>query len=882
MNREDRQRLRTIITAVSNWNVLASNLRGQRVHAWQEAERAAGALVDLAVAVNDGEAAQWATIPLGAADLESLRSLAIGTQLAPFEPAQQAWLNRLETETPKALADAKPLLGMWRAFSGQAKKDLGVKAADFLTRFHQWSREEVDLNLFTCLAPPAQPRHPATAERALADDIGLAAKLASVGLGVPALFERARFGDLQASVAAISTALQGEGAARSAAKKAGDAVRDAETRAFVAAMPLDRLKDATRDRLRIGPLRDAGFRTVLEVLDRKSGLEGLPGIGEASAQRLRGAARTLWQTTYDEMPVRINIAKRTPATTELLRRLAAWDSTRRVNPTNPTVMRARALTPFAAKIRSAQHVVVAAADGRTSALDLLDRIDAVNTLGRSLGASSGARVAADPWDDFLGRPADYFALLSELGFDTEDAKKAHGDLPQEIIDAVRALRLNTEHLRASLRGYQSFGARFALVQRKVIIGDEMGLGKTVEAIAVLAHLRGAGKRRFVVVCPAAVVTNWMREIAAKSDLPAYRVHGLERDRAMSAWARNQGVAVTTFETLAVYGVRLGADVDCVVVDEAHYVKNPGALRSQRVATLVAKAEHALLLTGTPLENRIEEFRNLVRYVQPRLANGGDHQTAKAFRTQVAPSYLRRNQEDVLTELPELVEIDEWLPMSPSDERTYRAAVLSRNFMAMRQAAMTSDKESAKVQRLLEIVEESKANGRKLLVFSHFREVLDRVARLIPGAIGPLTGSVSAAARQDLVDRFTKAPDGAVLVSQIVAGGVGLNVQAASVVVICEPQLKPTVEWQAIARAHRMGQLNSVQVHRLLSETGADRRITEILEGKKRLFEEFARVSETAHAAPEAFDVSEADLARQVVEEERERLMSQPEVDEPVA
>ncbi|MGN6404875.1 MAG: ATP-dependent helicase, partial [Sinomonas sp.] len=101
------------------------------------------------------------------------------------------------------------------------------------------------------------------------------------------------------------------------------------------------------------------------------------------------------------------------------------------------------------------------------------------------------------------------------------------------------------------------------------------------------------------------------------------------------------------------------------------------------------------------------------------------------------------------------------------------------------------------------------------------------------------------------------------------------IQAASVVVICEPQLKPTIEWQAIARARRMGQLESVQVHRLLSEEGVDRRLTEILARKQKLFDDFARVSETADSAPEAFDISEAELARDIVAAEKERLLARP-------
>ncbi|MFI7252823.1 C-terminal helicase domain-containing protein [Micromonospora chalcea] len=160
------------------------------------------------------------------------------------------------------------------------------------------------------------------------------------------------------------------------------------------------------------------------------------------------------------------------------------------------------------------------------------------------------------------------------------------------------------------------------------------------------------------------------------------------------------------------------------------------------------------------------------------------------------------------------------------------------------------------------------------MFSHFREVLDLVARALPGPVfGPLTGSVPANQRQQVVDQFSSARHGAVLVAQIVAGGVGLNIQSASVVVICEPQLKPTTEAQAIARAHRMGQVQSVQVHRLLSEDSVDQRITELLAGKKQLFNEFARVSDMAASTPEAVDLSEADLVREVIAAERQRLFN---------
>nr|MDT0663773.1 DEAD/DEAH box helicase [Micromonospora sp. DSM 115978] len=477
--------------------------------------------------------------------------------------------------------------------------------------------------------------------------------------------------------------------------------------------------------------------------------------------------------------------------------------------------------------RRPSHVVVFS----TSYLDSREFVAGVEAVLRRAATMASTQPRhvppADPWDDFLARPADYFGMLTELGFTPEDETKTHGDLPEQIVEAVRAMSLNTEHLTlGSLRGYQSFGARFALVQRKVIIGNEMGLGKTVEALAVLAHLRSQGHHHCVVICPAAVVTNWIREISSKSTLSAHRVHGVGRESAVRDWLRGGGVAVTTYETLGWFIPRLddldelGCDLGCVVFDEAHYIKNPAAKRSQNAVTVMSLTERAVLLTGTPLENRIDEFATLVRYLQPSLVVDPSGLSPALFRRQVAPAYLRRNQEDVLNELPELVEVDDWLPMSGADHSAYVAAVSDGNFMAMRQAAMTQGQRSEKVKRLLEIVTEAEDNGRRVIVFSHFREVLQQVVRALPGQVfGPLTGSVPAAARQHMVDQFSAAGHGAVRVSQFVAGGVGLNIQAASVVVICEPQLKPTTVWQAVARAHRMGQLESVQVPRLLSEGG---------------------------------------------------------------
>lgn len=115
-----------------------------------------------------------------------------------------------------------------------------------------------------------------------------------------------------------------------------------------------------------------------------------------------------------------------------------------------------------------------------------------------------------------------------------------------------------------------------------------------------------------------------------------------------------------------------------------------------------------------------------------------------------------------------------------------------------------------------------------------------------------------------------------LLSQIQAGGTGLNMQAASVVILCEPQIKPTLEHQAVARAHRMGQVRTVQVHRLLAADSVDQRMVELLARKDRLFDAYARRSDLAEAAPDAVDVSDGELARRIVEEEQQRLAHPPE------
>ena len=175
--------------------------------------------------------------------------------------------------------------------------------------------------------------------------------------------------------------------------------------------------------------------------------------------------------------------------------------------------------------------------------------------------------------------------------------------------------------------------------------------------------------------------------------------------------------------------------------------------------------------------------------------------------------------------------------------------------------------SAKLARLAQLLEEYSANGRKVLIFSYFLDVLDAVAERFD-VRHRISGSVSAEERLRICDEFQAVDGHACLVAQIQAGGVGLNLQGASVVVLLEPQWKPSTEEQAIARAHRMGQVQAVVAHRFYAADSVDERMHEVLEGKRELFDTFARGSALKDASGEA---TEAELARVVIEAEVQRL-----------
>lgn len=663
-------------------------------------------------------------------------------------------------------------------------------------------------------------------------------------------------------------------------------VRDEAIGRQLAMIDIEVLKQLIPPGARLQAVRDAGADTVADVLALGTHVHAIPGLGQETARALRAAAQNAQRNLQQEAGSRFDADPSDRAVTALVR--ALWrlqtlhDTTASIGDALEEL--ARDIEPVGPALGTGENVVLlhrtSPRRGQDVVRYLRERASWLREVGLD-GVQSGpaSTVANDVvWDDYRKRAVLYQGLLrGVLGLE-DDVEALRGGLPTEIGEAVERQRLDiaalSPDLQASLRGYQVFGAKYALAQRRVLIGDEMGLGKTIQALAVMSHLHAQDARRFLVVCPPPVLVNWMREIRQHSSLRGHRLHGPDRDHAARRWRAMGGVAVTSFDTLR--RLDLGEeDLDLLVVDEAHLVKNPTAKRTASVAEVGERSGRVLFLTGTPLENEVEDFTNLLRMLQPELVEDLDPALmvvgARRFREQVAPGYLRRRSEDVATELPDLVRTDEWVSMTDVEQEEYFDAVARGDFHDARRVAFTADPSSSKLGRLEAIVEEAASNGRHVLVFSFYLDVIDAVvARLGDRVAGTITGQMAADSRQNVADRLAESRVPRVLVSQISAGGVGMNIQAASVVILCEPQVKPSTEQQALKRAHRMGQLNSVQVHRLVSEDSVDERMLQILERKLELIETYVDTSEVAKASASATDVNEARLVRDVMAMEQRR------------
>jgi len=470
--------------------------------------------------------------------------------------------------------------------------------------------------------------------------------------------------------------------------------------------------------------------------------------------------------------------------------------------------------------------------------------------------------------DYKEHAIQYYTVIEKFA-DIEIKDDVDEDIDVSLLKQIQATPLLLESFHTDLRHYQEFGTKYILHQKRVLLGDEMGLGKTIQAIAAMNHLHHKGHRYFLVICPAVLLLNWKREIEKLTDMQAYMLHGTGISD-FEIWKSDGGIAIVNYEGLDKIIFEKDFPLDMVVVDEAHFVKNKEAQRTRNTVRMIEQAEYALYMTGTAIENNVDEMCYLIECLNPSIASEVKNMKylAKAdlFRKKIAPVYLRRKRVDVLMELPELTIHDEWCMMNEEEIISYRKAVESENFMAMRRVSWGS-LNSTKAERMVELCLQALGEGRKVVIFSYFLETLSFVTDLLLGKSLPvISGKLSLEKRQEILRQFDE-PVARVLPIQINVGGIGLNIQTAEIVILCEPQLKPSDEMQAISRVYRMGQINHVFVYRLLSADTIDEVLVKRLHEKQNIFNQFADESEIS----DQLEQLKEDDIQTLIQSERKKL-----------
>ena len=621
------------------------------------------------------------------------------------------------------------------------------------------------------------------------------------------------------------------------------------------------IDEINRDRqgFRIKALKDAGYVTIGDLVPvTSSHLSSIHGISVSAADSIKEKVQQMLDMTIAQTKISLHADKKTKNTTELISYLyigklhlnAAYELKKKYELDHKGVDQAANCLLEVGSGMQWLFMKDQEKNEYVESYDVLKQFLSHNYSQKLVqrNQSIQGKHKIDPnvaWKDFEENSVSFYTLLEKLMPELLGSDQFYG-LPEDLAKEIDDQAFFPDGLTVQLRNYQVWGVKYALHQERILLGDEMGLGKTVQAIATMVSLRNTGCKHFLVVCPASVLINWSDEVQKHSKLRPIVIHGQSRSSALKRWMSSGGVGITTYETTGTIQFPSDMHIDMLVVDEAHYIKNPQARRSKNVKLLSEKSDRIMFMTGTALENKVNEMVNLIDILNPAIAaklnNISYMSTAPQFRETVAPVYYRRKKEEVLTELPDLIESIEWCQLGKIERSVYEEDVLAKKYADIRRVSWSVDdlKYSSKGKRLAELVEEATSDNRNVIVFSFFLDTMQKVRKLIGDKyFGFINGSVPAQKREGIVKSFNQ-QKGKVLLAQIQAGGTGLNIQGASVVIFCEPQLKPSLENQAVARAYRMGQTNSnVLVYRLMCPDSIDEKIMNLLQEKQSVFDAFA-------------------------------------------
>lgn len=451
-------------------------------------------------------------------------------------------------------------------------------------------------------------------------------------------------------------------------------------------------------------------------------------------------------------------------------------------------------------------------------------------------------------------------------------------IPDSLTDVLRDYQ-KTGYFWLRALSHNGFGG---------ILADDMGLGKTIQVLAYLLSVKecavkeGRKNRCSLIVCPASLVYNWQHEI--KKFTPALNCEiavGIKPDRVRVTSeidSEETDVIITSYDLLR-RDIELYKylNFECCVIDEAQFIKNPGTLIAKAVKSI--NAAFKVALTGTPIENRLSELWSIFDFCMPGYLFGykqfhdnievpvvsdGDETSTNMLRKMIAPFVIRRLKSDVLKDLPDKLEENIFAPMNSSQRELYDAHLQRVKLMVEGTDEESYGKDrivilseltrlrqlccdpglvyenytggSAKTDLLIEMIKSASESGHKILLFSQFTSMLDRITKELENAgISHylLTGSTKKEDRIKLVDAFQE-DDTSVFCISLKAGGTGLNLTSADIVIHFDHWWNIAVENQATDRAHRIGQKNVVTVYRLIMENTIEERIINLQNRKKEL------------------------------------------------
>ena len=448
------------------------------------------------------------------------------------------------------------------------------------------------------------------------------------------------------------------------------------------------------------------------------------------------------------------------------------------------------------------------------------------------------------------------------------------------------IQLKDEY-KSLLRMYQQQGIQWLYDLKNMnlngILADDMGLGKTLQVL-VFYEQYVSKEKPSLIVCPSSLMYNWMSEIEKfKIDVDAVCVTGTQ-DVRKDIIKENHELYITTYDYLRRdVELYMSMEFEYIVLDEAQFIKNPKTKNAQSVKSL--KSKHRLALTGTPIENGLSELWSIFDFLLPgylyslnyftknfeKPIQMGDDKRQAQLQKLVSPFILRRTKKQVLKDLPDKVEKDLWLNLSPEEKQLYLANLAQVNEQLQQQleleqvdsililAMMTRLRqicceprmlyenytgESTKFKMCLDLIETLKENDKKVLLFSSFTSIFDSFIEEFNRRgikYHMITGAVDKKKRKEEVDAF-QSDDSNVFLISLKAGGTGLNLTKAQAVIHFDPWWNVSAQNQATDRAYRIGQTKNVLVYQLLMKNTIEEKIYEMQKRKKAMSDLFVENS----------------------------------------